>query len=282
MASAAAPLPSAASRSATSTLVPARRRARTRPRRCPTCGTRCRCSAGPSTTSPPDASTPRPPARSSTPSSNSWASPRSGGVLSKSASSRPANGLASTPSDTRMRTLLAFVALSFFFPLGAAAQQPTSAAGAQVLEVFREFDRIGAQPLWPGFEPTKTAVEVYDGTNTYLYHHPKPPEGFTPVAGAPGVFMFPGQHDSVRANTGTELNGVPTATADISKSKTTTREQAALLIHETFHVYEKKAHPKWAANEAELFTYPMDDPDLLFRRRDEEFWLRHAANPRNS
>ena len=67
-----------------------------------------------------------------------------------------------------MRTLLLFLALSFLFPLGAAAEQPTSAAGPHVLEVFREFDRIGAQPLWPGFEPTRTAVEVYDGTNTYL------------------------------------------------------------------------------------------------------------------
>jgi hypothetical protein len=154
----------------------------------------------------------------------------------------------------------------------AAAQQPPVGA-AHVVEVFHQFDRIGTQPLWPGFEPTTTAVEVYDGSNTYLDHHPKPPEGFTPVAGAPGVFIFPGQHDSVRANTGTELNGVPTATADISKSKATTREQAALLIHETFHVYEKTAHPKWAPNEAELFTYPFEDAEALYRRRAETAWL---------
>src|SRR3954462_3913920 len=142
----------------------------------------------------------------------------------------------------------------------AAGEQPLAAtAESRVIEVFREFERIGAQPLWPGFEPGKTAVEVYDGTNTYLYHHPKPPEGFAPLAGAPGVYVFLGQHDSVRANTGTELNGVPTATADLSKSKSSTREQAALLIHETFHVYEKKAHPKWAANEGELFTYPFEN-----------------------
>src|SRR5437764_3748079 len=111
-----------------------------------------------------------------------------------------------------MRTFFALVLLL----ATAAAQQPPAGA-AHVVEVFYEFDRIGAQPLWPGFEPTKTAVEVFDGTNTYLYHHPKPPDGFTPVAGAPGIFMFAGQHDSVRANTGTELNGIPTATADVSK-----------------------------------------------------------------
>ena len=66
----------------------------------------------------------------------------------------------------------------------AAAQQPPS-----MVEVFREFDRIGAQPLWPGFEPRAIPVEVFDGTNTYLYHHPKPPEGFRALPGAPGVFV---------------------------------------------------------------------------------------------
>ena len=58
----------------------------------------------------------------------------------------------------------------------ATGQQPPN-----VVEVFREFDRIAAQPLWPGFEPRGIAVEVYDGANTYLYHHPKPPEGFVPL-----------------------------------------------------------------------------------------------------
>ncbi len=92
------------------------------------------------------------------------------------------------------------------------------------------------------------------------------------------MFVFAGQHDSVRANTGTDLNGVPTATADISKSKAATREQAALLIHETFHVYEKQAHPKWAANEAELFTYPLDDAAALALRRAETQMLVQALS----
>jgi hypothetical protein len=137
------------------------------------------------------------------------------------------------------------------------------------VEVFREFDRIGAQPLWPGFEPRAIPVEVFDGTSTYLFHHPRPPEGFHPLEGVPGVFVFPGQHDTVRANTGTEVNGVPTATADISRSRSKIPELAVLLIHETFHVYERKAHPKWAANEGELFTYPLDDASLLAERRLE-------------
>jgi hypothetical protein len=151
----------------------------------------------------------------------------------------------------------------------------------RAFEVLNKFDLLAQKPLWPGFEPQKIAVELYDGTDTYLFHHPKPPEGFTPVAGAPGVFVFHGQHDSVRANTGTELNGVLTATADISKSTATIDEQAALLIHESFHVYEKQAHPKWAANEAELFTYPMDDGLVLAGRRLETLALLRALAAKN-
>jgi hypothetical protein len=160
-----------------------------------------------------------------------------------------------------------------------------SVAGAQsqpkVVDVFREFDRIGAQPLWPGFGPRTVPVEVFDGASTYLFHHPKPPEGFHPLEGVPGVFVFDGQHDTVRANTGTEVNGVPTATAGISKSRSTIPELAALLIHETFHVYEKQAHPKWAANEGELFTYPLDDAKLLQERRLETRALVRALAAKN-
>ncbi|HTK94443.1 MAG TPA: hypothetical protein VL382_02300 [Terriglobales bacterium] len=150
----------------------------------------------------------------------------------------------------------------------------------RAIEVLKKFDQLAQQSLWPGFEPQKIAVELYDGSDTYLYHHPKPPEGFTAVAGAPGVYVFHGQHDSVRANTGTELNGVPTATADISKDTRPPREAASLLIHETFHVYEEAAHPKWAANEAELFTYPFESADLLYERRMETVTLTEAlASP---
>ncbi len=151
----------------------------------------------------------------------------------------------------------------------------------RVVEVFREFDRIGAQPLWPGFEPGTIAVEVYDGANTYLFHHPKPPRGFQQLAGAAGVFVFAGQHDTVRANTGTEVNGVPTATADISQSRGAVPELAALLIHETFHVYEKQTHPEWPANEGELFTYPLDDVNLLQQRRLETLALVRALGAKN-
>ncbi len=162
------------------------------------------------------------------------------------------------------------------FAAGQAAQAP------RVIEVFREFDRIGARPLWPGFDPRSVPVEVYDGNKSYLFHHRNPPEGFHELVGAPGIFVFSGHHEAVRANTGTEVNGLPTATADFSDStRQSVSDLASLLIHETFHVYEKRAHPKWGANEGVGFTYPFDDPVLLEERRLETLALVRALEAPN-
>src|SRR6185369_6768280 len=46
--------------------------------------------------------------------------------------------------------------------------------------------------------------------------------------------------------------------------------------HETFHVFQRQHHPTWTGNEAELFLYPVDDPDLLTGRRLETEALRRA------
>ncbi|MFI5176329.1 MAG: hypothetical protein ACHQKY_15820 [Terriglobia bacterium] len=165
--------------------------------------------------------------------------------------------------------LIIFIALSI------------SAKGEQVsvdaLSVIREFDRIAAHKLWPGFDPAATPIEFYDGTNTYLCNHPSPPEGFRPIPGKENISRYPGQHDTVRANTGTEVNGVPTATADLSKPGTSSAEElAALLLHEAFHVFEHKRYPKWGGNEVDLFTYPVDNAELLALRRLESAALVHA------
>ena len=161
--------------------------------------------------------------------------------------------------------------VSFEVKVGQALAQadPQAQAESGAIAVLREFDQLAAQALWPGFEPRTIAVEVYDGANTYLFHHPRPAEGFVEEAALPGAFVYRGQHETVRANTGTEVNGIPTATADLSRSQRTLREQASLLIHEAFHVYGKRSHPEWPANEATLFVYPLDNPELLAERRLE-------------
>src|SRR5262249_37389577 len=92
-------------------------------------------------------------------------------------------------------------------------------------------------------------------------HHPSPPTDFTPP----------------RANTSVELGGLLTATVlvDRSGAKTAT-DWAAIVIHETFHVFQRKRHAVWSANEGDLFTYPVEDAQSLALRRLESSALARA------
>jgi len=56
----------------------------------------------------------------------------------------------------------------------------------------------------------------------------------------------------------------------------------AVLIHECFHVFERQKHPLWVANEAALFTYPVEDSQALALSRLELEAMSRAlaaANP---
>jgi len=148
-------------------------------------------------------------------------------------------------------------------------------AASPVFALVDEFDRIAAQPLWPGFDARKAPLELYDGTNTYLFRPTAPPPGFALVEGHPGFMVFPGRHETMRANTAAEVGGVMTATlegADINL--------APVLVHECFHVFQAREHPSWTANEATLFTYPIDDAGAMALARLElEAMSRALAAP---
>jgi hypothetical protein len=81
----------------------------------------------------------------------------------------------------------------------------------------------------------------------------------------------------VNSNTSVILAGVPTATVMLRPSDgSSAREWAAVTVHEIFHVFQRSRHPSWTANEAELFTYPVDDVGALALRRAETSALRRA------
>ena len=84
----------------------------------------------------------------------------------------------------------------------------------------------------------------------------------------------------MRANTGIELAGTPTASAMLDDPSQEPRLSAALLIHEAFHVFQAKRHPGWGANEADLFVYPVEIPPALALRRLESEGLRRWVLPR--
>jgi len=164
--------------------------------------------------------------------------------------------------------------LVFLFLAHGRASGETPEAFAAVAEL----EHVGPASLWPGFDPRRVPVAIFDGERTFLFRHPKPPPEFAPVAGRPGAFSHPGRHPSLRANSTVELGGVLTATLLLdARPALPARESAALLAHEAFHVYQSERHPAWSANEAELFLYPSDDAELLALRRLETEALRRAS-----
>ena len=133
--------------------------------------------------------------------------------------------------------------------------------------VFTEFDRLASRSLWPGFDPGATPIAIYDGERTWLFRHPNPPDAFQEFEEEEPVWYMDGWHTHVRSNSNSEIGGVQTATLIARDGDPT--DLAAVLIHETFHVFQAEDHPDWAANEVELFVYPLEQAELLLARRLE-------------
>ncbi len=147
-----------------------------------------------------------------------------------------------------------------------------------VLAVVGEFDRMARTSLWPSFEPAQVPLLIYDGENTYLVRHPQPPEEFQPLPEHPEVLRFAGRHAAARANSSVEIGGVKAASAIVRAEGAKPRDLAALVMHEAFHVFQGRRHPKWAANEVDFFVYPLEDAELLLLRRLESEALRNALS----
>lgn len=129
--------------------------------------------------------------------------------------------------------------------------------------------------LWPGFDPVSVPLAVYDGERTILFRHPSPPEGYRREG---ETAVREGRDPAVTANSSAEIGGVITGTLllDGFDAGRPLDELAAVGIHEAFHVHQHRHHPTWQTNEANLFTYPVHDAELLSLRRQETAALRHA------
>lgn len=166
------------------------------------------------------------------------------------------------------RTLCLLIAVSALAPLHAEAPKVSATA------VLAEFDRLAVLPLWPDFDPRQTPVAIYDGERTILARHPSPPADFKPEG---DLRVFPGRYSAMNGNMSIDLGGVKTATLIVDpKSGGSARGWASTLIHETFHVFQRRRHPTWQGNEGELFLYPTGDAALLAARRLETEGLRRA------
>jgi hypothetical protein len=158
----------------------------------------------------------------------------------------------------------------------------TAAAGADVAAILAEFDRVSSRAEWPGFDPHSIPVAIYDGQRTWLYRHPSPPPQFHPVEGHSALFAFGGRHPATQANTSAEIGGALTATLMVDASDRSPLENAAILTHECFHVYQRRVHPTWQGNEAALFTYPVEDADAAALALLEHDALRRALRSQSA
>lgn len=158
------------------------------------------------------------------------------------------------------------------------APAPAASQSAEIdpASLVAELDLIAATELWPGFDLRSVPVAVFDGTRTLLLRHPSPPEGFVVDQAVSGAWILAGRHPAMTANNSIELGGVMTAAALLSNPAMSLRERAAIVAHEAFHVYQGQRHPRWVANEVELFAYPVDDASLLTLRRLETIALNRA------
>lgn len=151
--------------------------------------------------------------------------------------------------------------------IGAAATTALAADSALIV--------IASRPLWPGFAPLSTPVAIFDGSRTWLFRHPSPPAGYVALQGRPDVATRVGRDTVVTANTSALLGGASTATVMLDP-RLSAPEAAALTIHELFHVFQRARHPNWQANEADLFTYPVEAVLALAWRREETDALARA------
>ena len=135
--------------------------------------------------------------------------------------------------------------------------------GAGIVDPFAVITKLhgfAGLPLWPGFDPSKHPVAIYDGERTVLLRHPDPPEEFTPLEGHTGMWVYAGRHAAMRWNSNVDLNGVRTATLVLTIQPGRAVDlEASFLLHEVFHVFSKPRHPTWSPNEMYRYSYPLDD-----------------------
>lgn len=181
------------------------------------------------------------------------------------------------------------LALSLVLPGGPASDVDARAGDADpavafaITDIIAALQAVEAEAWWPGFAPDAIPLALFDGRDTYLFNHPRPPAGFAPWAGLADAWRHAGQFEAVRGNRRALLNDVWTATcvpvrqSPVTGRANTPRTIAGIIVHEKFHVFQKLRHPDWRPNDGVLFGYPLDTPDTLARRRLELTALQRAV-----
>jgi len=130
------------------------------------------------------------------------------------------------------------------------------------VELVRSLDPRAMDGLWPGFDPSRLPIALFDGSRTWLLHHPAPPPEFARDPGRDGVLVMDGQHPSVVANSGVEMGGVRTATFVVWPGASAANARWT-IVHELFHVFWMSRHANFRPNEMARYAYPVTDERVL-------------------
>lgn len=147
------------------------------------------------------------------------------------------------------------------------------------VEIMEKVDKLACNIHWKQFHVQDIPVAIYDGASTWLFRHANPGEPFAEVDSHPHVFACKGLHDSVRANSITELFGIVTATVMLEGiGSSDISIIASIVIHEMFHVYQHTRLAERGGNIAHLFSYPADHAEQLHLRRLETAAIRKSLD----
>jgi hypothetical protein len=159
---------------------------------------------------------------------------------------------------------------------GAAVAMAEDGGSTLAQAVFALYEQFSIDTFWPGFDPQGVPIALFDGEQTWLRGYPGIPAGFARHR-AGQLLVCAGRHPALLANSLAELDSVLAATVMIDAANPGTPAAiAALALHEAFHVFQRHALPQWAANEAALFMYPLDNAPLVAEGLIEEWALEQA------
>ena len=134
--------------------------------------------------------------------------------------------------------------------------------------------------LWPGMDIAKMPLAVFDGEKTWLFDHPKPPEGFTKISD--GVFTMDGRHQAIARSDAAMLGGVATATLANETLFMSPANGATVGLLASFKAHRLKNHPDWTVDESVIFSYPDGSAGLIQARRMEYISLANALKADNA
>lgn len=137
---------------------------------------------------------------------------------------------------------------------------------------------------WPGFDPLKYPLAIYDTEDTYLFRHPKPPKEFMLFKHRKDTYVFDGRYKGIWDCYQTKFSDEYTAIVSVSLGEGDAKYYSTVALHELFHVYQEECEELWplSSHWKSAFEYPCYDYKLDQVLKLEELALANALEADNA